>query len=36
MNGGAAQARIAAAIALVMAIPLLLTPAAQAGCGGVE
>ena len=36
MNGGVATARVAAAIALVAALPLAWTPAAKAGCGGVE
>jgi hypothetical protein len=36
MNGGVATARVAAAIALVAALLLAWTPAAKAGCGGVE
>jgi hypothetical protein len=36
MSGGVATARVAAAIALVAALLLAWTPAAKAGCGGVE
>ena len=36
MIGGVATARVGAAIALVTALLLLWTPAAHAGCGGVE
>jgi hypothetical protein len=36
MDGGVRTARIAAAIALAVALPLAWTPGASAGCGGVE
>jgi hypothetical protein len=36
MSGGVATARVAAAIPLVAALLLAWTPAAKAGCGGVE
>jgi hypothetical protein len=36
MNGGVAKAGTALAIALAAALVLLWTPAARAGCGGVE